>query len=243
MGCSNAKWLNNKGTALYRQGHYDYALTAFQQAQAQDTENPNVYYNIARVYHHQGMQNNDKAKMEQAESHYHQCLNRDPDGTHRDCYRGLAVLLMETDRSESAFTLMKGWSARHPNLAAPKIELARLYEEHGDLDSAKERLLEAISIEPNNPRALAALGKVREQKAGRLATEGRHDEKERELAQAMSNYRRSLQADRRQIEVANRVAMLQATHPQLNSRVNSADGRRLVNGSGTRNRTVISPRL
>jgi tetratricopeptide (TPR) repeat protein len=241
-GCSNAKSLNGQGVAYYTHGHYDYALSAFQQAQAQDPKNPNVYYNIARVYHQKGLTSGDRAQMQQAESYYHLCLDRDPHGDHRDCYRALAVLLVETDRSESAFTLLKGWAARYPAAADPRIELARLYEEHNEFDLAKERLLEALAIEPNNPRALAALGKVRELKARRLAADGRRDEEQRELAQAISDYRRSLAVDKTQTDVAARVAVLQTSHPHLDSRVIPPDGRRLVSEPVPRTRPTITPR-
>jgi tetratricopeptide (TPR) repeat protein len=241
-GCSNAKSLNGQGVAYFQHGHPDYALATFQQAQVQDPNNPHVYYNIARVYHHKGLQGGDQALLQQAESYYHLCLDRDPHGGHRDCYRALAVLLMESNRSESAFTLLKGWAARYPMAADPRIELARLYEEHGEYDLAKERLLEALAIEPNNPRALAALGKVREQKARKLAAENRHDEKDRELVQALSDYRRSLSSDKSQTDVAARVAVLQTTYPHLDARVVPSDGRRLVTNPPSRSKT-ITPRL
>ncbi len=237
--CNTAKSRNAEGVAYYLHGHPDYALQTFQQAQAQDPNNPNVYYNIARVYHHKGNERGDQLMLEQAENYYHMCLDRDPEGTHRDCYRALAVLLVETKREDKAFTLLNRWAASKPMLADPKIELARLYEEHQDYDVAKERLLEAILIEPNNPRALAALGKSREQVARKLAGEAQ----QRELTQALADYRRSLQIDKQQPDVAARVAVLQTTHPQLDARLVQPDGRRMVNAVGTRPSPTVTPRL
>jgi tetratricopeptide (TPR) repeat protein len=237
--CNTSKSRNAEGVAYYLHGQPDYALQTFQQAHAQDPNNPNVYYNIARVYHQKGVERGDKLLLEQAESYYHMCLDRDVEGTHRDCYRALAVLLVETRRTDKAFTLLNRWAANKPMLADPKIELARLYEEHQEHDAAKEKLLEAITIEPNNPRALAALGKAREQIARRLTGE----DQQRELAQALAVYRRSLQIDKQQPDVAARVALLQTTHPQLDARLIQPDGRRMVSALGTQNRTTVTPRL
>jgi tetratricopeptide (TPR) repeat protein len=244
--CNNAKARNAEGVAYYLHGHPDYALQTFQQAQAYDPNNPNVYYNIARVYHHKGLERNDPALLEQAESYYHMCLDRDPEGAHRDCYRALAVLLVNTKKDpndDRAFVLLSRWAASKPLLADPKIELARLHEEHYQYDAAKEQLLEAIRVEPNNPRATAALGKVREQIARRLGAEGRREEQQRELAQALADYRRSLQVDKQQPDVMGRVAVLQTTYPHLDTRLMLPDGRRMVQEFGVRNRTTVTPRL
>jgi len=82
----------------------------------------------------------------------------------------MAVAAVDAN-DERAFTLLKRWAASKPMLADPKIELARLYEEHKEYDAAKEQLLEALTLEPNNPRALAARGNVREQLARRLGSQ------------------------------------------------------------------------
>jgi Flp pilus assembly protein TadD len=89
---------------------------------------------------------------------------------------------------------MEGWAARSPFLAAPKIELARLYEESGNKEAAKHQLVEAVTVDPTNARALAALGKLREDGG--------------ETAQALANYQRSLQLDPNQPQLAARVASL-----------------------------------
>src|SRR5947209_7851255 len=60
--CNTAKSHNAEGVAYYLHGQPDYALQTFQQAQAQDPGNPNVYYNIARVYHQKGLEYYSKAR-------------------------------------------------------------------------------------------------------------------------------------------------------------------------------------
>ena len=109
--------------------------------------------------------------------------------------------------------MLEDWGTQNPTLAAPKIELARMYEEFGDKDTAKQNLTAALSISPNDPRALAALGKLREESG--------------DYSQAMSNYQRSLAAYRYQPELAQRVAALQAagTTPPA---VATASGTQLV---------------
>src|SRR5438552_16359441 len=145
--CNTSRARNAEGVAYDRHGQPDYALQTFQQAQSQDPTNPNVYYNIARVYHHKGLDYYSKAReatdaaegqrlqqlgsssLNQAESYYNLCLDHDLEGTHRDCYRALAVLLVNTRKDqndERAFTLLKRWAARKPMLPDPKSELARL---------------------------------------------------------------------------------------------------------------------
>lgn len=183
---------NSEGVRMFQQAYYQGAQQRFQQALQSDPENPDSYYNLARTYHQLGKLHNQPGDLQQAESYYHQCLDRDPNK--QDCYRALAVLLVEQNRSGDAFKLMEGWSARNPTLAAPKIELARLNEEAGNKVAAQQLLIEAVNVDPNNARALAALGKLRED-AG-------------ETVQALANYQRALQIDPTQAQLSSRVAAL-----------------------------------
>ncbi len=120
---------------------------------------------------------------------------------HADCYRGLAVLYAEQNRTNDSVVLLQRWSQYSPGNSEPFVELARLNEELGDKRTAEQYLLDAIRLEPNNPRALAAIGKLRED-AG-------------DLGQAALNYQRSLAANQFQPQVANRLAALQRQLPQL----------------------------
>ena len=102
---------------------------------------------------------------------------------------------MDTDRSKNAFTLLKRWSEQNGNLADPRIELARLYEEFGDKQSAARYLTDALSIDARNARAWTALANIR-------ADQG-------QLAQALSNYRQAYQLNQYQPEIATRIANIQ----------------------------------
>ena len=110
-GCGmSAQGRNVDGVRNYELGRYHNAIQHFQRALASDPNNADSYYNLAATYTTLAKQNGDRALMQQAEGLYHQCLDLNPD--HVSCYRGLASLLIDTDRQESAFTLMRRWAQR-----------------------------------------------------------------------------------------------------------------------------------
>jgi tetratricopeptide (TPR) repeat protein len=192
-GCTSQA-LNSEGVRLYQLGNYQQAAEQFQRAIAANPKQATSYYNLAASLHKTGKLAGRPDDLAQAERLYNQCLEYDPN--HAECYRGLAVLLSETGRSDAAFRLLEGWAARSPQLADPRIELARLLEENSNPEQASSRLVEALAIDPHNSRALTALGRLRENAGDR--------------AQALANYQRSLAINRFQPEIATRIAALQA---------------------------------
>ena len=84
-------------------------------------------------------------------------------------------------------------------LDAQDRELFLPFREFPWFADASIRELSAIEVEPTNPRALTALGKL--------------NEKEGNYAQALANYQRSLWHDAMQPEVQQRIAALQSTRP------------------------------
>lgn len=195
-GCNqmNSQALNSEGVRLFQQGQYQQAADQFQRAIAADPRSGTSYYNLAAALHKSGKLTGRQEDLAQAERYYNQCLEYDPN--HTECYRGLAVLLSETGRQDAAYRLLEGWAARSPQLADPRIELARLLEESNNPDQASSRLVEALTIDPHNSRALTALGRLREASG--------------DQAQALANYQRSLSINRFQPEIERRVAALQA---------------------------------
>jgi len=195
-GCSNItnQALNSDGVRLYQNGNYVQAAEQFQKAIASNPKNADGYYNLASAMHKNGKLYNRPEDLLQAEQLYNQCLEYDPD--HAECYRGLAVLLSETQRQDASFRLLEGWASRSPAIAEPRIELARLLEETNNLPQASARLVEALAIDPHNSRALTALGRLRE-----LSGDTR---------QALANYQRSLSINRFQPNLTARIASLQA---------------------------------
>jgi tetratricopeptide (TPR) repeat protein len=185
---------NCNGVAHFQHGQYQQAVAQFQQAVQTDPTNADSYYNLAAAYHLQAKQTNDRATYEAAERLYNQCL--DVNGNHPDCYRALAVLLVETNRQDKAEMLLKNWAIQSPNLSTPRVELARLSEELGNKQQAQAWLNDALAINSADPRALAAMGKLREQQGDTVA--------------AYDNYRRAYAAAPN-AAVADRLANLSRT--------------------------------
>ncbi|HUS39564.1 MAG TPA: tetratricopeptide repeat protein [Pirellulales bacterium] len=187
--------MNAEGTRYFQQGNSAAAINRFEQAIATNPKDPDSYYNLGSAFHHLANSGADSSYWGQAENYYVQSLDRDP--THGEAYRGLAVLLMEQNRTDQAVTLLEGWRDRQPFMPNPKIELARLHEELGDRRSAEENLLNALAVDASNPRARAALGKIREDQG--------------DIHQALSDYTASLACNPRQPELQARVAALAAS--------------------------------
>jgi len=213
-GCGSfiAQGRNSEGVRLFHQAEYQQALQHFQDAINTDPQDADGYYNLAATYHRMGVRDKRESDLKMAEDYYNQCLDRDEN--HTDCYRGLAVLLAEQGRVDAAFRLIKGWGDQYPDSVDAKIELARLSEEHNRRSDAKDHLIEALKIDPDNPRALAALGKIREDMGDHV--------------QALEDYQRSLQGDRFQLQVASRVSALQSKIGQRSWSAGPDDGTRLV---------------
>jgi tetratricopeptide (TPR) repeat protein len=212
-GCS---WMssgqNSEGVRLFQSGNFDAAAQRFRQAMQTDPNNPDSYYNLAAYYHRSGKAQQRPVDLAQAETYYRQCLDYNPN--HDDARRGLAVLLVEQGRSQEAFAMLESWGTQNPQMAAPQIEQARLFEEFGDKNAATQHLTAALAVAPNDPRALAALGKLREESG--------------DYSQALSNYQRSLAAYRFQPDLQQRVAALQASGTAASPAYVAAGGTQLV---------------
>lgn len=183
---------NTLGVRLFQQGRYSEALQQFQTAQVSDPSNADTYYNLASTYHKMGVAQKDAKMIEQAESLYNQCL--DLQGNHVDCHRGLAVLLAESGRPDSAMTFLKNWATANPGMADARVELARLSQEFGQTKLAEQYLDEALAINPNDHRAWTARGQMRESSG--------------DLGQALQNYQQSLALNSLQPDLYQRVASL-----------------------------------
>ncbi len=202
---------NAAGIRYYNKGQLAVAQSKFEAAKQANPQNADSYYNLGAVAHLQGFQTRNNAQLAQAETLYRQCLSINPN--HVDCHRGLAVLLAQTQRVDQAFEVTKNWCVTSPQSADARVELARLYEEYGDLRTAELQLQQALQLDLNNPRVHASLGSVKE-KMG-------------DLPQALANYQRSYTLNTFQPGVPERIAALQ-------QRVNSAPATNLApTGTGT----------
>jgi len=219
-GCQwAANGQNATGARLYEQGEYSAALQEFQKVIATDPNNADGYYNLAATNHRLGNQRGDAQLLTQAESLYNQCLDQHPN--HVECYRGLAVLLIDTQRPDRAFALVKNWATQNPTFAEPRVELARLYEEARDPTTALKYLEDAVQIDGNNSRAWLALGRLREQGG--------------DLPQALQNYQRSLAINNLQPMAVERVAAL--------SRQISANNESMMARGGGRTQIATQPQF
>lgn len=183
---------NGQGVALYQQGRYAEALQYFEQAKQTDAANPDTYYNLASTYHKLGVAAKDSKMMDNAEAMYNQCLDLSPN--HVDCHRGLAVLLVDMGKADKGFTLLKNWAIANPSLSEPRIELARMHQEFNQTKAAEKYLDEALAMDPNNDRAWAYKGSLRESSG--------------DLMQAVQNYQQSLALNATQPELYQRIGAL-----------------------------------
>ncbi len=193
-GCGHnpaSRW-NSEGVKLFGSGQFTKAIERFQYALGTDQKNADAYYNLAATYHQMGLNSNDQGFLKESEALYNRCLDFDSD--HTDCHRGLAVLLVQTDRKEKAFTLLNNWVQDKPHLSAPRVELARIYGEFGDDQAARVHLEKACAIDKNDARAWKALAALNE-------SEG-HKEV------ALAQYQRSHLLDNQQSQLSTRIASL-----------------------------------
>lgn len=200
VGCNLATNRQNlDGKRSFAIGQYNQALNSFHLALNANPANPDSHYNIGRTLHKIAETSRDKNHLQKAEAAYRQALRLNP--SHIESNRGLSVLLAENERSAEAFALVRNWSNFEPNSAEPKIELARLYAEHGDRKTATQLLSDALSIDFENDRALRAIGMLREQTG--------------DYQQALIDYQRSLQLNPIQPELSNHVARLLSRNPNF----------------------------
>lgn len=200
-GCGVAANSHNMtGVNLFQNRNYLAARQSFQKAITAAPESADGYYNLASTQHKlalekksQGQKAESDELFKQAEDLYNHALDKDKN--HDLCYRALAVLLVETDRSEKAFTLLRSWLRENPSSSEARDRLAQLYMEFGQNDEANHYLQESITLNPRNNRAINALAKLREESG--------------DISQAIDNYQRSLQIDANQPVVAQQLASLQ----------------------------------
>ena len=203
---------NLAGVQLYQQGNFDGAAQRFQQAVATSPQHADGYYNLAATHHRKWKVRSHPQDLQAADMLYNKCL--DLDAEHRECYRGLAVLLVEKGEPDAAFRLVNNWARRSIAPAEAMVELSRLYTEFNDPEEAQKRIEEAIEIDPHNHRALNARGLAMEQ-AG-------------DYQQAMVNYARSLESNRFQPNVSQRVASLQGAAGSIPTMMMPGTGTRVV---------------
>ena len=194
FGCTmNADRYNRLGKEAFDAGQMTQAINQFQTALSADPNNSDAYYNLASSYYTLGKQTNNPQALTQAEQLYRQSISLND--MNADAHRGLACLLVDTNRNQEAMNSLAAWQGKHPTSVEPLIELARLNQEFGKSRQAADLLTDALLLDNQNVRALAAMGYVR-------ASQGQY-------AQAIQNYNRVLQLDNSQTQVAQQINELQ----------------------------------
>ena len=201
------------GIRYYGQARYDTAMTAFQSVLKENPNDPNALYNVAATYHQSarvairsGQAAAAQQLYEQAAQYYQLCLAKNPN--YADAYRGLSALYMDCQDGENAYQLLTNWANANPVAVEPKLELARFYQEFAQIcmvqgqtedaqkyrNTAERYLQQILAAEPANYRAFRALGFLKEQSG--------------DLAGAVLDYQRSLQANPQQSDLESRIAAL-----------------------------------
>lgn len=198
-GCQSftASSYNAEGVRMLAAQRPEDALDYFERAKNADPENPDAYYNCGVVYHEMAIDTGRESDFQMAKYYYDLCLERNPN--HVECNRSKATLLCDIGQNDAAFQLMESWVDRQPASAEPRIELARLYDEHHQLARARDCLTDAVAIDSHNVRAYTALGSVRERMG--------------DNQEAIHAYERALALNPYQPEVNSRIASLRYTVP------------------------------
>jgi tetratricopeptide (TPR) repeat protein len=194
VGCQQwqSRNLNADGVTYYRQGQYEAAASMFAEAARTDPQNVDAYYNLAASRHQLAKLSKTDADFRTAEQYYRYALSGAPQ--HADCHRGLAALLVDSNRTKDAEDHLVAWARQTPTSAQPMIELARLKTQLGRRDEAVALLREAALIDPTRTEALVYLGQLQEQTG--------------DVQSALASYQMALQQDPRQTAIAQRVALL-----------------------------------
>jgi len=193
-GCTNmtAEGRNSQGVKYYQQARYDMAISEFQNAVTQNPDSPQGYYNIGMIYHKMGQQSREATYYAQAEQYYKLCLSKN--SNHEVCRQKFAELLFETGRCVEAFNFLHDWEEGNRHAAAPKLAMAKLYQDAGRPEDALSYLNAAALKEPQNAQVYNALGKFREAYGDTVL--------------ALENYRVSYQINPTQQEIATKIAQL-----------------------------------
>jgi|SRR5579884_4156246 len=143
--------LADDGVFLYKQGAYPQARADFQAALKLRPDDPDLIYDIGRCWERQG-------QPDRARAAYTACLQKNPD--HADCRHALAVLAYESGDRNGCRDMIEEWLRSSPRLATAYAEQGWLLRKEGNLPLARDRLLQALDLDPTDRRTLEELGVV-----------------------------------------------------------------------------------
>jgi Tfp pilus assembly protein PilF len=139
--------LNNMGTLLEQQGNHAQAKEAFMKATEINPGDGEAYINLGHVFYEEG-------QFQTAVDRLNQGLQRSPQSAAGNFFLGSAYFkLHETEKAEP---LLKKACALDPQHMAPAhLQLANLYLQRHDYESAKVQLQTFLQINPASPQAPA----------------------------------------------------------------------------------------
>ena len=227
-GCNLGAQQNNiTGRQAFDMGQYSVAINEFQKALSKNPNNADALYNLGASLYSQAKQTQNQQLVNQAEQLYRQAISKNDQ--HVQSHRGLAALLIESNREKHAFDLINTWKNRYPSSTEPIVELARLYQEYGDNRRATDLLADGLRIDSNNVRVLKAMGHVREVQG--------------QTHLALDNYLRVLQLDNQQTDVVEKVASLQNQLARLPIQRNETGAANPLNAAPSSRYGAIAPYL
>ena len=147
--------LTTDGVHLYRQGAYANAQDTFRAALVIRPNDPDLLFDLARCHEKMGNQI-------AADKGYQECLQHAPN--HAQARHAVVARLMQTGQRDEASRQVAAWMRASPKLADPYIEDGWLYAQERDLDTAWQRYGQAYTLDPRNPRLLAEMAQIHEQR-------------------------------------------------------------------------------
>jgi tetratricopeptide (TPR) repeat protein len=148
----------DRGKTLALKGNYPEAARQLER-ELSFRPSPEGFYLLGYCYVRLAEQRGDPRLYHHAEQAFRACLTRSPD--HAPAYYELTGLLEKQGRISEAEEMLRQWAARNPNSPEPRLQLARFYHLTGENRAAEDALIEALTLDPKNPRTLVALNAVR----------------------------------------------------------------------------------
>ncbi len=160
-GCQTdplVRYPSERGTALALRGQY---MEAARQLERELAFRPSAegFYLLGYSYARLAEQRGDPLLYQRAEQAFRACIERNPD--HAGAYYELTSLLLRQGRSSEAEELLRQWASGNPGSSEARVQLARFYHLTGQRRMAEDLLIEALTLDPKNPRTLLALDMVR----------------------------------------------------------------------------------
>lgn len=152
-GCDNTKQAriqayNEDGRELFQKGAYRDARDSFQAALALKPDDAGLLFNRGECFDRLGM-------VAKAEEDYRACLKAEPNNV--SCRHALTALLVRGKREAEAQNFVADWIVKEPKLAAAYAEDGYLLRMHGDLPKARDRIQQALDLDPHDERALTEM--------------------------------------------------------------------------------------